>query len=195
MKYEKRETEKKFESINKKTEVGLSIIFISILFLMCGCQSKEDSMNFRIFPKSNTEKAKEYVDIVFNAVSEEDEDAVFNLFSDKVKEEVGEEELRSQIKELIRFYQGTEIQSKEGVVEDHTGNEYGVKKIRMKVLYGIKTDNGDYEIALTYVARADENPKEEGFECLQIAKKETVEETEGFMWEDYNIYHGIIIFE
>ncbi len=179
----------------KNTEVGLSIIFISMLFLMCGCQSKEDSMNFRLFPKSNTEKAKEYVDIVFNAVREEDEDAVFNLFSDKVKEEVGEEELRSQIKELIRFYQGTEIQSKEGVVEDHTGNEYGVKKIRMKVLYGIKTDNGDYEIALTYVARADENPEEEGFECLQIAKKETVEETEGFMWEDYNIYHGIIIFE
>lgn len=85
-------------------------------------------MNFSIFPKSNTEKAKEYVDIVFNALSEEDEDAVFNLFSDEVKEEVGEEELRSQIKKLIRFYQGTEIQSKEGVVEDRTGNEYGVKK-------------------------------------------------------------------
>lgn len=99
-----------------------------MLFLMSGCQSKEDSMNFSIFPKSNTEKAKEYVDIVFNALSEEDEDAVFNLFSDEVKEEVGEEELRSQIKKLIRFYQGTEIQSKEGVVEDRTGNEYGVKK-------------------------------------------------------------------
>lgn len=55
----------------------------------------------------------------------------------------------------------------------------------MKVLYGIETDNGDYEIALTYIARSDENTEEEGFECLQIAKKETVEETEGFLWADY----------
>lgn len=179
-----------------KKIVALNLILISILFLMSGCGGKESLMKgFSIFPKSNTEKAKEYVDIVFNAVSEEDEDAIFDLFSIKVKEEIGEEELRSQIKELIRFYQGTEIQSKEGVVEERTGNEYGVKKINMKVLYGIKTDNGNYEITLTYIARADENTEEEGFECLQIATKETVEETEGFLWADYNIYHGVIIFE
>ena len=179
-----------------RKRVALSIILTGVLFLISGCQNKEDIMKgFNIFPKSNTEKAKEYVEIVFNAVSEEDEDAIFDLFSDKVKEEIGEEELRSQIKELIHFYEGTEVQSKEGVVEDRTHNEYGAKKISMKVLYGIETDNGDYEIALTYIARSDENTREEGFECLQIAKKETVEETEGFLWADYEIYHGIIIFE
>lgn len=180
----------------KKAGSLFSIILISMTFFMCGCQSTDDSMNgFAIFPKSNTEKGKEYVDIVFNAVSEGDEDAVFDLFSDKVKEEVGEKELRSQIEELIRFYQGTEIVSKSGAVEENTHNEYGVKRIKMKVLYGIETDNGDYEIALTYVARADEDPEEEGFECIQIAEKETVEETEGFLWADYEIYHGVIIFE
>lgn len=163
------------------------IISIGLLLIVTGCQS--------ILPKSNTEKAKDYVDIIFCAVSEEDEDAVYDLFSDKVKEEIGEEELRSQIRELILFYQGTEIESKEGVIEERTGNEYGVKRINMKVLYGIKTDNGDYEIALTYVARADEAPEEEGFECIQIAEKETVEETEGFLWADYTIYHGVFIFE
>lgn len=95
----------------------------------------------------------------------------------------------------MRFYQGTEIQSKEGVVEESTGNEYGVRKTYMKVLYGIKTDHGDYEIAMTYVARADENPEQEGFECIQIATKETVDETEGFMWQDYYVVHGVVVFE
>lgn len=30
---------------------------------------------------------------------------------------------------------------------------------------------------------------------MQFAKKETVEETSGFMWKDYYIYHGVLIFE
>lgn len=180
----------------KKTKSFWGMFFIGMMFFMSGCQSAGGSSGeVTIFPKSNTEQAKEYVDIVFEAVGEGDEDAVYDLFSDKVKEEIGEEELRSQIEELIRFYQGTEIQSKEGVVEESTHNEYGVKKIKMKILYGIETDNGDYEIALTYIARADEDPGEEGFECIQIARRETVEETEGFLWADYEIYHGVILFE
>lgn len=176
-------------------KVNLSIILISILLFVSGCQSKVNLAKFNVMPKSNTEKAREYIYTILEAAGRSDEDAIYDLFSEKVKEELGEEELRSQIKELSHFYQGTEIQSREGVVDESTSNDYGVKRIRIKVLYGVITDNGHYEINFTYISRSDENPEEEGFECFQIAKKETVDGTPEFMWADYDIYHGILIFE
>lgn len=177
-------------------KIGLLDVLVCVLLLLTGCQNDLGKLEeFHILPKTETEKAKEYVDIVFNAAENGDEETIYDLFSDKVKEELGEDELRRQIKDLIEFYQGEGLENKSGVIEENTDNEYGVKRIMVKILYGVKTDNGDYECALTYVARSDNNTEEEGFECMQFAKKETVEETSGFMWKDYYIYHGVLIFE
>lgn len=177
----------------RKKSIVLCVILLGMLFCVSGCQGEEDFMNlkkFSIFPKSNRDKAEECIDIIFDG----DEDAIFDLFSDKVKEELGEEELRRQIKELIQFYQGAEIQSKQGAYTESVGNDYGVKRITVEPHCGIETDNGDYEILFLYVVRADENPEEVGIESFQIAARETYDEEE-FMWEKYDEAHGILIFE
>lgn len=175
---------------------GLFFIIACMLFLLTGCRIdlgnwKEESF----LPKSENERAKEYVDLIFNAARDMDEDIIYDLFSDNVKEELGEDELRSQIKNFMEFYQGEEIENKSGVIEENIGNEYGEKRSMVKILYGVETDNGDYECALTYIARSDQDAGEEGFECMQFAKKETIDNTPGFLWEDYDTYHGVFIFE
>lgn len=171
--------------IKKRIGAAVSILAVSLSLTLSGCQSS-------LFQTSD-EKAKAYVDFVFNAASAGDEDAVYDLFSDAVKEEIGEEELRSQIRELFDFYQGTEILSKNSGVWTSDSNDYGVKRTDIRVFCTIETDAGDYRCALIYVARADEAPEEEGFTCIQAAEYETVDED--FYWADYNIYHGVFVFE
>lgn len=57
----------------QRKKIFLCMILAGLLLGISGCQSTGG-----VLPKSNTEQAKEYVDIVFDAVAAGDEDVVLS---------------------------------------------------------------------------------------------------------------------
>jgi len=154
----------------KKTKirnVKKTVISILVLVLLIGLAICSASFNWG----NEDLKMEKTVNTLLNAIQQNDSDAVIQLFSEAVREEIGDEKLEKGVEYLHSFFEG-EIISIETNAKKIGENNYDGKRQRiLSPNYEITTTTDNYIMWLVFYTKDNSTPSYTGLFNIEIYKE------------------------
>ena len=143
-------------------------IFVTLLLLLmlCACIGKENQMFTKKFGKDQ-EYANEQLNLLLDAIENEDKESVKSLFSKNTTSNI--QNFEASIDCLFEYFKGTAPAWNDQCPQVVDGeNEEGNKKIIVTSSYDIKTSEDSYRISFKACRMDTANPNDVGIWSLYI---------------------------
>ena len=161
-----------------RRKIVLPLLGLATVITLCGCSVKETIHRISNY-KSPDSMADETLENIFDAMKEQDANAIVQLFSEKAIAEA--EGLEKSAEELCTFFQG-DVQS----IDDRMGPSYRLSKDNKVQMiwpnYDIYTTDGVYRVEFCEYTEENEEPDMLGVWCFYIIKAEVDED----LWRPYS---------
>lgn len=171
-------------NIQEKAEQAVSNVLEDV-----GDKMREKRIEKEDFTNLSSKDMVYYIEEVLNS---KDADKLCDLFSEKAKSEVGEEELRAQIEGLLDIIGSEEVSLNFDGASEGTESDYGVKNGHKTLEFTFFADGTEYDCLVYMISHSSESNENVGVRFMQFITTDLLD-SDDFQLDDFDI-PGITIY-